>query len=508
MGLPFQYWRENQLRALKELESHEEGEWCLQAPTGTGKTGIALGWGISGAEEGKRTLVLTQRNSELWQYEEAVGFDHRIVSFIRGQRHYHCPLLADRKYTKRNPNLPAEPCQSKKSYCDLSECGWPRFDEQAPCHTMKKRSEECPHYDECPYFRDRARARDAPVLVTNYSYGVLALQLPVILGRFDRMVADEAHDLLAILTDICSLRLNLRSLAEALAEIMQPGSGSGSQSQQVLNAIAAKRATKAGSIDNHYLSTCNELVEEIGGFRAAVESLTESCRQALEKREQSQILISLAEFSKRYLQLLEEIWSACQDQEEGDVDESEIQLVGNLRVRHREMSNFATIGNQQLDNLVPTTGFRPDRPLFAPIDLSVGGQATKMFWDRVDCSLAMSGTLPAPGALRYSLGLTEIPHIIYLSNEFPIERRPVYFWRKTLDLRYESGYKDRQLVLDTVTQLLETPRLMDNKGLVLWPSYSWLIDYLRSASSLVGRIIYHHSSEDATESPSRVQVIA
>lgn len=82
LGLPYDSCRPNQHRALESLGEHEEGLLCLQAPTGSGKTGIALAWGLSGGDE--RTLILTQRNTELAQYERIVGFEHPEVAFIRG----------------------------------------------------------------------------------------------------------------------------------------------------------------------------------------------------------------------------------------------------------------------------------------------------------------------------------------------------------------------------------------------------------------------------------------
>lgn len=100
---------------------------------------------------------------------------------------------------------------------------WPRFEKDAPCVGMKEPEKQCPFYSECPYFQARERARKAPVVATNYSYGFEALANPEILDQFDSLVADEAHDLSSILTAAATLPLELGRLKDSLIECLQGG---------------------------------------------------------------------------------------------------------------------------------------------------------------------------------------------------------------------------------------------------------------------------------------------
>ena len=499
LGLPYDSWRPNQYRALESLAEHDEGLLCLQAPTGSGKTGIALAWGLSGGDE--RTLILTQRNTELAQYERIVGFEHPDVAFIRGQRHYHCLLRGNPDDYRRAPALPEEPCQSGKPHCDLTDCGWPRFDDDAPCHDMKKPQEECPFYRECPYIRAREAARKASVVVTNYGYGIYALGLDKIVGKFDRLVADEAHDLLAILTDICTLQLNLGRFNDALTRILQP------DGRAVIGSMAERRARRAGSnpargdFADSYTTARTEVVAEINACRDAIGVLVNNCRQAMLAERPDRTLLPAVEFAQRFRPLAGEICAAF-GADEADMSDSEKRLSENARARHNELCSLADLSVDSYDNFVPPADFQYDRPRYAPVDLRRDGLARRRFWNRTACALAMSGTLPQSGALEYSLGLAEMPPVLRLPQDFPAERRPVYVWSKELDLKFETGYRDQPLVFAMVAKLLDSPRLSAGKGLVLWPSYQWLRDYLEYLEGLPAvqrRLLYHSSSEEAND---------
>ena len=497
LGLPYVDWRTNQADALKRLDEHETGLLCLQAPTGSGKTGIALAWGISGGESGKRTLILTQRNTELTQYENVAGFDHQHVAFIRGQRHYHCLLRGDKDHQAGDSDLPDEPCKSEKPYCDLPECQWPRFDDNAPCQSMKKPHQECQFYKECPYILAREKAREASVVVTNYGYGVVALRIDKVIGEFDQLVADEAHDLLSILTEICSLRLNLRRLNDALTELLQPQANG---NLDVLHLMAESRALRSGSLTDSYTLSRTELGQEIGNFRNATGSLLQRLRLAKETNKSAGTLIHSVEFARRHRSLAREILLAFdRGDDDSDFDDSEKRLKGNASARFSELDTMAQLGDEIFDNFVPTSEFDPELPVYAPIDLRRGSEARKRFWDGVECSIAMSGTLPQARALEYSLGLEDKPELLRLPQEFPPERRPVFVWNKSLDLRYNTDYRDRPVVFSMVDNLLNSPRLSASKGIVLWPSYRWMNEFLDTCTVAEGKLVYHSSSQDAND---------
>ena len=195
LGLSYAEWRASQRQALELLSGHDSGLLALQAPTGSGKSGIALGWAMTTAQETydaadpaavRRTLILTQRNVELTQYEGLLpqGEYADWGASLRGKSRYHCPMLMADLESAPWPQRPEAECQSEHDYCDLPDCSWPRFEADAPCVGLKK-PEDCPFYSECPYYQAREKSRKAAVVATNYAYGAEALANARIAGKFD-----------------------------------------------------------------------------------------------------------------------------------------------------------------------------------------------------------------------------------------------------------------------------------------------------------------------------------
>lgn len=353
----------------------------------------------------------------------------------------------------------------------------------------------------CPYIRAREAARKASVVVTNYGYGIYALRLDRIVGKFDRLVADEAHDLLAILTDICALQLNLERFNDALTRILRP------EHRAVINIMAERRARRAGrnparsDFAEFYAAARARVVAEINACRDAIGVLVNNCRQAMLAERADRTLLPAVEFAQRFRGLAGEIQDAFRD-DEADMSGSEKRLSENVRARAYELRSLADLSPDSYDNFVPPADFQYALPRYAPVDLRRDGLARRRFWARTACALAMSGTLPQSGALEYSLGLAEMPPVLRLPQDFPAERRPVYVWSKELDLKFATGYQDRPLVFAMVAKLLDSPRLSAGKGLVLWPSYRWLRDYLEYLEGLPAvrrRLLYHSSSEEAND---------
>lgn len=519
LGLSYSEWRASQRRALEILEEHESGLLALQAPTGSGKSGIALGWALSHARkdysweesaERGRTLILTQRNVELTQYEGLLpaGDLAAWAGSLRGKSRYHCPRLKAELEQQFWPERPEEECQSEHDYCDLSDCPWPRFEADTPCSGMKD-PRKCPFYSECPYYQARERARKAPVVVTNYALGSEALAQPKIVGEFDTLVADEAHDLLDILTGLAALRLDLNGLNDALNgckqgefmtfwEASQLRSSDGSHSDLLEEQAAERRRSLTARID--------ECVGEISRLVAAART------RWGQKESAGSFLVTAVQFADRFRFLVEQLADVFPEDLTAALENAGIRgpAAGRLlRLRdalgtlYEDLAKLAVLPKAERYNYSLGSGGEcyPACWIFLPVDLRVGSLGEAALWGRVKRSLAMTGTLPPGRALDYCFGVAERPRVERLPLEFPPERRPVWVWSRNLDLRYATGYVDRQLLFDAVSELLASPRLRGVKGMVLWHSYKWMNDFLDSAEP--GQTVFCH--RDARQMPERLR---
>ena len=81
LGFAYDQWRPSQLEALAEIAARERSRRratlqpmiFLNAPTGSGKTAIALAWAImQHRSHGRRTIIMAERRAELDQYERVI----------------------------------------------------------------------------------------------------------------------------------------------------------------------------------------------------------------------------------------------------------------------------------------------------------------------------------------------------------------------------------------------------------------------------------------------------
>tara|TARA_B100000029_G_scaffold232465_1_gene229826 strand:- start:2339 stop:3943 length:1605 start_codon:yes stop_codon:yes gene_type:complete len=197
-GLPYDSLRSGQINALEWIESDkwlykrdEEKVKVVEAPTGTGKTGLVLM--LSALNPDLRVLVLCATKLEQQQYEENVTPLYKDFVSVKGRNNFHCHL--------DDPYADAE--------CSNSACFEMHVDE-AKCSVITDGKEKfkCPIRHECAYFQQIDNIREKRIVVTNYAYGLTMLNFnPKGFGDFDLIVSDEGH----ILDDMLEqfIRVNL-----------------------------------------------------------------------------------------------------------------------------------------------------------------------------------------------------------------------------------------------------------------------------------------------------------
>lgn len=160
LGLPHDKWRPGQKDAFdKALSMYRSGggTMVIEAPTGTGKSGIAT---ALGSEE--ETTVLVHNHGLLDQYEKVYGFDT-----IKGKPEYPCVLKTKVDHWKKTYNT---------------------IPTAADCHFAD--TQMCPVGHNCPYIVARNIALQSKRMACTYKYAALS---EAVQKRSGIIVFDEAH---------------------------------------------------------------------------------------------------------------------------------------------------------------------------------------------------------------------------------------------------------------------------------------------------------------------------
>lgn len=180
IGLVYESWRRGQ-REVIERVIEEWDRWDaigVQAPTGYGKSGIAV------AVQALKGGVIAVRTNKM---QEQIKRDAPSVPISKGRRHYLCAL---------------------PEFSGVSA-------EDAPCaHGLYEWGETCPARKSCAYFasRDKIVLRGGVVPWSMVLTDQRLMRMPIIL--------DEAHHLDEILTQHLTVRLSQKELAQLGLRVM------------------------------------------------------------------------------------------------------------------------------------------------------------------------------------------------------------------------------------------------------------------------------------------------
>jgi Rad3-related DNA helicase len=161
LGLPHDNWRSGQLDAYNNSNKMIEnggGTIVIEAPTGTGKSGIPTALGAN-----HNVIVLVHNLGLLKQYQDTYGFD-----IIMGKQEYDCVHKQKLAHWKDVYGLvpKASDCHFKNMY-------------------------ECPFSSACPYVIAREKAMSSKRAACTYKYAALSEWVQ---KREGIIAMDEAHD--------------------------------------------------------------------------------------------------------------------------------------------------------------------------------------------------------------------------------------------------------------------------------------------------------------------------
>jgi ATP-dependent DNA helicase DinG len=208
------------LATFVEKTLADGGHGLAEAGCGTGKS---LGSMIPAILSGKRTVVATATIALMEQYaNKDVPFlqEHLGVEFkwalLKGRSNYFCVAKANSGETRIDPDLLAA---MEKELSEVEDHSGDR--EHFTTVTVTKEDfaqvamsgAECPGKSECPFGdvcfaeKAKAKAREAQVVVTNTAMLMTDLKVreatdgfAAMLGEFDNLIIDEAHELEEIAT--------------------------------------------------------------------------------------------------------------------------------------------------------------------------------------------------------------------------------------------------------------------------------------------------------------------
>jgi Rad3-related DNA helicase len=203
LGLPPKYveWRDTQRDGLEFILQSKYRVHGLAAPTGSGKTAIALALGVLKAREGKRTLILTETKGLQKIYaEEGAQMQKGLVANVSGAGNYRCTVLEP---GGRYDYLASS--RGMRATCDNGPCNV-----GMPC---KLRDMGCTFYGSDGALQ---KAKDAKIVITNYANWFSAADQAAKeekFGDFDLIVMDEGHGAADVLCNSLSVELDLRDVA-------------------------------------------------------------------------------------------------------------------------------------------------------------------------------------------------------------------------------------------------------------------------------------------------------
>lgn len=223
LGLPYDAWRSGQAELIERIQQSSKPFIILQAPTGTGKSLIAM---ASAAVTPGRSLVLCKTKQLQAQYSECFPDN---ITVIKGRANFTCTLF---------PGLNAS---------------------QAPCYFIRGIDDKRTCLQDCEYKKQLSKAKASKIVSANYPYWFNTWKfVPGNLGNFDFAVCDEAHLLEGEIAKFTSITLNKQTMQanrikyfesddlqdwQAWAEMMNPVFASKAEmlEQEVMLLVQANR---------------------------------------------------------------------------------------------------------------------------------------------------------------------------------------------------------------------------------------------------------------------------
>ncbi len=431
------------LGAFEEALKTDKKFLLLRAPTGSGKSAIALAAALSFKSRGVGTHLLISRRFLQQQYLDE--FSRLGLANLWGKANYPCTR--------------ADVMGASPRTC--TDCFATR--EKSPQRYIKLFCSSKSYGDLCPYIVAKNSAADATITMNNYESFLAHTHYSGLLKKRGLMIVDEAHALEDRLATFASVSISEKTLldSEALATI--PEADSGEPYATWLYSVIARK------LDSQITSYA----------RAAGVSEAEASKLAVELM---QLDIAPSRTKSRTPSAKDSLM-ACLDLK------SRLERVAGLIANNPD--NWVCYKHLTPRGKVSSVEFKP---------VLLGGLSHRYLFDQADKVILISATLNSGPFLR-GLGIrkSDVASYIDVASTFPLENRPIIV-QYCGSMSYANKAATLPRIADKVDHIVGTWH-PSQKGCVHTHSFS----HTRALKELLpertaSRIIWHTQSSQSIES--------
>lgn len=399
---------------------HNVNDVILDAPTGTGKSIIALSVaGILNRYYNKTGYILVSDLSLMEQYDRDLEKYFPRWALLKGQQNYIC----------NQNHLPFS-----SGVCQLDNC-------KTYGEIAKKYPDCC---GSCEYIQLRQRAIDAPILVCTYSFWLLQqnyVKRSVMNPPFDDrdfVICDEAHKLQSIVQSHFSPKFGKED-SQKITTVFTAMSKMGGTDASLDEILTLRNKIFRESANEKILELLKEYCGKLYNLTITVEKI---------KKETLQIAGDAGKMSKEDLNVLKACWF----------------LIKHYETFHEYTEIIESIGTYSLikndsDNETITFNCLDESYLMK-----------KFFHSNCEKKMYMSATIGDPEVFAHDVFITGEKFYLKMPSVFDYTNSPIYFVKE-----YELSYKKKEQSLPRIISMIDYILTMykDYRGIIQTGSYAF-----------------------------------
>ena len=399
---------------------HNVNDVILDAPTGTGKSIIALSVaGILNRYYNKTGYILVSDLSLMEQYDRDLEKYFPRWALLKGQQNYIC----------NQNHLPFS-----SGVCQLDNC-------KTYGEIAKKYPDCC---GSCEYIQLRQRAIDAPILVCTYSFWLLQqnyVKRSVMNPPFDDrdfVICDEAHKLQSIVQSHFSPKFGKED-SQKITTVFTAMSKMGGTDTSLDEILTLRNKIFREAANEKILELLKEYCGKLYNLTITVEKI---------KKETLQIAGDAGKMSKEDLNVLKACWF----------------LIKHYETFHEYTEIIESIGTYSLikndsDNETITFNCLDESYLMK-----------KFFHSNCEKKMYMSATIGDPEVFAHDVFITGEKFYLKMPSVFDYTNSPIYFVKE-----YELSYKKKEQSLPCIISMIDYILTMykDYRGIIQTGSYAF-----------------------------------
>ncbi|RLJ03691.1 MAG: hypothetical protein DRP08_03245 [Candidatus Aenigmatarchaeota archaeon] len=304
----FSSWRKYQRETVEAVLKSEKPFVLLSAPTGSGKSLIAVSLGLLWHKLKGEKVIITTKDTDLQkQYEKDFN-----IPVIMGRKNYPCQFLTAKEEDRRKQTeRTAEDCpfdtygecpivsnfisflsshseaflEDSDAFSEKNNKGYSLTD--LPVQYLKWWEKEFPEEEKCEYVIKRELARKLPVALLNnhYFYTVYKIAQSKLWEKPSLLIIDEAHNFPDFLIEMASKKFPLRSI-EKLSERLTAHETLLERAKTAFEGMAEETKQKYENMFKERLEESRKLFKQVlKEQKARISLLEEMIKQLIQSEE-------------------------------------------------------------------------------------------------------------------------------------------------------------------------------------------------------------------------------